>query len=142
MKAFFVGSVEFSRKLLETILKIQKVKIVGIATKSKSRFNTDHSDLSDLAILHGIPYKYVKDINAPHITDWIDSPPDVVLCFGWSSLISEPLLSLCSNGVIGYHPAKLPQNRGRHPIIWALVLGLESTGSTFFNAHINNQVEM
>ena len=35
-------------------------------------------------------------------------------------------------GVIGYHPAKLPQNRGRHPLIWALVLGLKESASTFF----------
>ena len=35
-------------------------------------------------------------------------------------------------GVVGYHPALLPANRGRHPIIWALVLGLKETGSTFF----------
>ena len=35
-------------------------------------------------------------------------------------------------GVLGYHPAELPKNRGRHPIIWALVLGLKRTASTFF----------
>ena len=33
---------------------------------------------------------------------------------------------------MGYHPAELPYNRGRHPIIWALALGLKSTASTFF----------
>ena len=25
-------------------------------------------------------------------------------------------------GVLGYHPTKLPKNRGRHPLIWALAL--------------------
>jgi methionyl-tRNA formyltransferase len=35
-------------------------------------------------------------------------------------------------GVLGYHPAALPQNRGRHPIVWALALGLQKTASTFF----------
>lgn len=35
-------------------------------------------------------------------------------------------------GVLGYHPAKLPQNRGRHPLIWALALGLKKSASTFF----------
>jgi len=34
--------------------------------------------------------------------------------------------------VVGFHPAALPANRGRHPLIWALVLGLEETASTFF----------
>ncbi len=35
-------------------------------------------------------------------------------------------------GVIGYHPSALPANRGRHPIIWAIALGLNETASTFF----------
>ena len=35
-------------------------------------------------------------------------------------------------GIVGYHPALLPKNRGRHPIIWALALGLKASGSTFF----------
>ena len=35
-------------------------------------------------------------------------------------------------GVLGYHPAKLPQNRGRHPLIWSLALGLKQSASTFF----------
>ena len=26
----------------------------------------------------------------------------------------------------------LPNNRGKHPIIWSIVLGLKLTGSTFF----------
>ncbi len=34
-------------------------------------------------------------------------------------------------GVIGCHDTMLPQNRGRHPIIWALALGLKETGQTF-----------
>ena len=34
--------------------------------------------------------------------------------------------------MLGFHPAELPNNRGRHPLIWALVLGLDKTASTFF----------
>lgn len=133
MRAFFIGAVEFSYNLLSTILKIEEIEIVGVATKSKSSFNADHADLSGLAISNNIPYKYIKDINAPHVIDWIASlQPEVVLCFGWSSLIKTPLLTLAPKGVIGYHPANLPHNRGRHPVIWALALGLEKTASTFF----------
>ena len=35
-------------------------------------------------------------------------------------------------GVLGYHPSKLPKNRGRHPLIWALALGIKKSASTFF----------
>jgi methionyl-tRNA formyltransferase len=55
-----------------------------------------------------------------------------VFCLGWSSLLKQAVLSIPPLGVVGYHPALLPRNRGRHPIIWALALGLRQTGSSFF----------
>jgi methionyl-tRNA formyltransferase len=58
--------------------------------------------------------------------------PDIVYCFGWSYLLRQSILAIPRFGVIGYHPTKLPQNRGRHPIIWALALGLKETASSFF----------
>lgn len=133
MNVFFIGCVEFSENALKCILEIDAVNVVGVATKSKSDFNADHRDLSSLAIDNGIPYKYVKDINAPHIVEWIKSlQPDYIFCFGWSSLLKKDLLDITPNKVIGFHPAKLPYNRGRHPIIWALVLGISETASSFF----------
>jgi methionyl-tRNA formyltransferase len=80
-----------------------------------------------------IPLLTVTDINAPETYTWIKSKkPDVIFCFGWSSLIGINTLSLPPLGIIGFHPAELPKNRGRHPLIWALALGLERTAATFF----------
>jgi methionyl-tRNA formyltransferase len=65
--------------------------------------------------------------------DWSGGrAPDVIFCFGWPRLLKEELLTLAPLGVVGFHPAALPANRGRHPLIWALALGLEHTASTFF----------
>jgi methionyl-tRNA formyltransferase len=47
-------------------------------------------------------------------------------------LLKRNFLSIPRLGVVGFHPAALPHNSGRHPEIWALVLGLTETGSTFF----------
>lgn len=133
MRIFFIGAVKFSEAMLNILIEHKDAEIVGIATKSQSRFNADHVNLSSIAEENDIQFKYVKDINAPHIIEWIESlNPEVIYCFGWSSLIKTELLSLSPLGVIGYHPAELPMNRGRHPLIWALVLGLKTTASTFF----------
>ena len=133
MKIFFIGCVQFSKTMLETLIKIHGIEVIGIATKKESNFNSDHSDLSPIAISNKIPFRYVEDINSQNVINWISKlKPDIIYCFGWSSLIKKQLLGLCSKGVIGYHPAELPKNRGRHPIIWALALGLNSTASTFF----------
>jgi len=45
--------------------------------------------------------------------------------FGWSNLIKKELLNLTKWGVVGYHPTKLPFNKGIHPLIWTLALRLK-----------------
>ena len=132
MNIVFIGCVKFSYDCLQTLIE-SKAKIVGVCTLEHSSFNEDFCDLSLLAKKHNIPFKYTKDVNESSNLDWIKSlKPDMIFCFGWSKLLKKQILEIPSNGVLGYHPAELPLNRGRHPIIWALVLGLKKTASTFF----------
>lgn len=132
MKVVFIGAVEFSRRSLEYLLTTD-VDIVGVCTLKTSKFNSDHVDLSMVCKANGIPYIYADDINSNESLSWIQEKlPDIIFCFGWSKLLGKELLSLAPLGVIGFHPAALPANRGRHPLIWALVLGLKTTASTFF----------
>ena len=132
MRIVFIGSVEFSLRVLEQLV-VLDVEIVGVCTLKESEFNTDHTDLRGFSEALGIPSLYVKDINSTETLAWIrGKSPDIIFCFGWSRLIKEDLLKLAPLGVVGFHPALLPANRGRHPLIWALVLGLKKTGSTFF----------
>lgn len=132
MRIVFIGMVEFSQRALERLLAIN-AEIVGICTLQESKFNADHVDLGAVSEAHGIPWLYAEDINSPEALSWIqDKAPDVIFCFGWSKLLKQDLLRLAPLGVVGFHPAALPSNRGRHPLIWALVLGLEKTASTFF----------
>ena len=132
MRILFIGTVEFSYKALKKLIELN-AEIVGVCTKKKSDFNSDFEDLTPLCKKADIPFKYVNDINSNENIDWIRSlSPDIIFCFGWSNLIKKDLLNLPKMGVVGYHPALLPKNRGRHPIIWALVLGLDDSGSTFF----------
>ena len=132
MNIFFIGTVEFSKCTLAKLIEM-KTQIVGVATKADSPFNADFADITHLCKKTNIPYRFVDNINDRDVIDWINSlHPDVIFCFGWSELIKKELLHLAPMGVVGFHPAALPQNRGRHPIIWALAFGLEETASTFF----------
>ena len=132
MRIVFIGSVQFSARMLETLIEM-KTDVVGICTLPEASFNADYFDLTEIADAVGIAVRYTPDINAKESIEWIASlSPDVIFCFGWSRLIREPLLHLAPLGVIGYHPAALPENRGRHPLIWALALGMRETASTFF----------
>jgi methionyl-tRNA formyltransferase len=132
MRIVFIGTVEFSLSALERLVSIG-ADIVGVCTLKESKFNSDHVDLSKISVLHGIPWLYANDINSVEVMDWIKhKAPDVIFCFGWSKLLKQGLLELAPLGVVGFHPAALPANRGRHPLIWALVMGLKKTASTFF----------
>jgi len=132
MKVVLIGSVEFSLRALEKLIAID-VDLVGVCTKKSSTFNSDFFDLKPLCDINEVPCLYVDNINSTKNVEWIKNlNPDVIFCFGWSSLIKKDILAVAPMGVIGYHPAKLPKNRGRHPLIWALALGLKESASTFF----------
>jgi methionyl-tRNA formyltransferase len=132
MKVLLVGTVEFSLKTLEKLIDL-KVDLIGVCTKEASTFNSDFADLKPLCIANKIPYLTVDDINSRDSIQWITVlNPDVIFCFGWSSLIKKEILNIAPMRVVGFHPAKLPMNRGRHPLIWALALGLKESASTFF----------
>lgn len=131
MRIVFVGAVDFSRHTLEAVLE-NGGNVVGVITLDAqyARRHADFADLGPVADRFGVPVYRINKIN-----DEIDLlrslKPDVIFIFGWSQLISNEILELPPLGCIGTHPALLPKNRGRHPLIWALVEGLEQSGLTF-----------
>ena len=132
MKTIFIGSINFSEQILKAFLG-KDCTISCVITKKKSTFNSDFKDLSIIASKNKIPSFYSTDINSKKTISQIRLiNPELIVCVGWSQILSNKILDIPKYGVIGYHPSKLPINRGRHPIIWSLVLGLSDIGSTFF----------
>lgn len=118
--------------MLEQLLNLP-VEVVGVCTKAPLLSNSDEFDLGLIAVQHGIPFRHVVNVNDTQNLEWIAAlEPDLICCFGWSQLLGTQLLGMPPSGVLGFHPAALPLNRGRHPIVWALALGLTETASTFF----------
>lgn len=133
MRVSVIGSVKFTHTMIEKLI-ASEVTVASIITrKNGSAFHSDFADLTAFAFRNGIPAMAVTDVNDPATVKFIAAlQPDLVFCLGWSQLISVSTIRALACPIIGYHPALLPRNRGRHPIIWALVLGLGETGSTFF----------
>lgn len=135
MKIVFIGCVQFSLEMLEQLLTLDnsKVEVVGIVSREQSAFNSDFANLIKVADRKGIPSFAAVGNDQQDMATWIKGQnPDVIFCFGWSYLLEKDVLEIPRLGVVGYHPTLLPQNRGRHPIVWALVNGQTETGSTFF----------
>ena len=131
MRILFIG-VKSSEIFLNKLIEIN-ANIVGVVTKSESKFNADFVDLGEICRKQKIDYLYVHNINDCISKEYIkEKNADLILCLGWSQILDEDILGLPKLGCVGFHPAQLPFNRGRHPLIWALALGLERTASTLF----------
>lgn len=134
MRILFLGTVEFSRHCLNEVLK-EGGDVVAVLSLAEERagFHSDYADLSDVAAEYGLEVTRIRNINDPQTVALIQGlEPDVIFVFGWSQLISKTVLDIPPIGCIGTHPTLLPLNRGRHPVVWALVDGLEESGLTFF----------
>ena len=132
MRILFIGTVDFSYAALKTLIDT-KSEVVGVVTKSVSKFNSDYKDLTKLCNENFIPFfLYNKDNITDYKTFIFNKKPDIIYCFGWSHILEKEVFNFPKYGAVGFHPAELPNNRGRHPIIWALALGLKKTASTFF----------
>jgi methionyl-tRNA formyltransferase len=131
MHVVFIGTVSFSRACLEQLFELG-ADVVGVVTLEPGRRAQagDAADLEPVARANGVPVHHVRNVNDPDVVELIRSlNPDVILVLGWSQLLGPELLSVAP--CIGSHPALLPRDRGRHPITWALVDGLEESGLTF-----------
>ena len=132
MNILFIGCVESSYILLKELIK-NNANICGVITKGSSKFNSDFVDLSPLCEKYKIDYYITENSKDQGTVEFIkNKKPDVIYCFGWSHLLSNEIINLPKLGLVGFHPTNLPYNKGRHPLIWALVLGLDRTASTFF----------
>ena len=133
MRIVFIGCVDFSYALLSQALSLPDAEVVGVVTRESSNFNKDFRSLKPLSDQADIPCFLDAGNRQKEISIWITSlSPDVIYCFGWPYLLQKEILEIPPLGVIGYHPTALPKNRGRHPIIWTLALGLTETASSFF----------
>jgi len=132
MNIVFIGTVNFSYHCLEQVLK-NKGQVKGIVTLKKSDYNNDFKDITPIANHFDIPIHYCNHINDKETVNWIKNKfPDIIFCFGFSQFLKNELLDIPPMGILGTHPTLLPKNRGNHPIIWALALGLNESGLSFF----------
>jgi len=130
----FIGAVDFSAHCLQEILR-RGADVVAVLAPSAdvAARASDGVDLGPTAEQWGVPCHRFRRIGDPEVISLVRSlQPDVIFVFGCSQILPTELLRLPPLGCVGTHPALLPRNRGRHPLVWALVEGLPESGLTFF----------
>ncbi len=126
IRVFFIGGLTNGR-LVYNYLKTNKyVNLVGVITYTDDFRGARFCPIEDG---EGI-YKTGKTSGCESIIK--GSSPDLIVVAGWSELISNDILSIAPMGAIGFHPAKLPMDRGRSVLAWQIEDGYTETALTMF----------
>ena len=134
MKIAFIGGVQFSHELLLHILNLGwEVSVVFSYADSKKKYYSDFASFDKITEKFNIFHVKVDKINDEKNIEILEKiNPDLILVMGWSQLLSLKIIQIPKLGVIGSHPTELPKYRGRAPIPWSIIKGLEESALTFF----------
>ncbi len=132
MKIVFMGTPDFSAKVLEKLHKRHPVAAVVTAPdKPVGRgYKLQPSALKMKATELGLPiYQYCK-VSKEGIEDIRALSPDIVVTAAFGQILSEEFLAIPKFGVLNVHASLLPKYRGSSPIQQAIIDGEEETGIT------------
>lgn len=135
MSVVFIGTVEFSRYALKGLLDsgtpISAVFTLDAALKGPV---SDFAVFDDLLNGTNIPLFHVDNINSEEVIQTLQKiQPDLIYCIGWSRLVKQEVLQTAKWGGIGLHSTLLPEGRGRAPIPWTILKGLQKSGVSLFH---------
>jgi methionyl-tRNA formyltransferase len=147
----FVTGHEFGEATFRAILGLPeygtklRCSLLASLDQVKSSVTVGYTDLGPFAAKSGVPVEYIRSIKTEAALNLLrESAPDYLMIVGWSELAPSAILDIpkskhrgvarhtASYGCIGMHQTLLPEGRGRAPIPWAIIKGLNRTGVTAF----------
>lgn len=126
IKVVFIGGLT-NGKIVYGYLKANKFVNLQLAITYKEDFSGARHDRlpdDDNVVRTGTVKGYEDTIKGLN--------PDLIFVAGWSELIPDSVLAVPAMGCIGFHPAKLPFDRGRSVLAWQIENGYQETGLTMF----------
>lgn len=135
MKILFVGARRVGHYILRSILECNNpdyevVKVLRL-DESRKDITVAHRSFDNLIEKYSLYAETFTTLGGLAEKEKI-LEPDLGIVAGVSQLVPKSLLEVPRLGFIGMHPTLLPEGRGRAPIPWAIIKGLQSTGVTWF----------
>lgn len=131
MKIAVIGGVSSTKLLIEKLSQhgFNNVHVWGYAPENTTRVSgwSDLRGTSESLSFRYTPFVRVSDCKE-EITDFA---PDLIFAVGLSQIIPEDILSVPRMGCIGFHPTALPRGRGRAPLAWLILEGMDGAASFF-----------
>lgn len=125
----FIGGLTNGKIVLEYLVGNKHVHVPLAITYQKENSKPRNVDLTSV---DGVE-RLIRDSNAnEHIVKIRDVKPEFIFVAGWSELLSKELISLPRSGTIGFHPSKLPYDRGRSVLAWQIEENYTESALTMF----------
>ena len=131
MKIILCGNSKYLLYVFKGFLKAN-FKIKAIVTLTKEKQPKNSLNLIKYFRNKKIAFHITSDINSRKTYDFIKKIKPDLLFFSWPKIVDKKIIKLANYNSVGSHPSILPKNRGRHPLHWAKVMGIKSSGLTFF----------
>ncbi|MDD5731715.1 MAG: methionyl-tRNA formyltransferase [Patescibacteria group bacterium] len=132
LKLVFMGTPEFSVKILEGILN-DSYNIIGVITEPDKPVGRSQelvpTPVKKFALEKGLKvFQPEKKINVFEAVSELN--PDLVVVAAYGKIITKETLEVPKYGCINFHGSLLPKLRGASPIQTAILEGAEKTGVT------------
>jgi len=126
MKIIFIGGLTEGKIVYDYLIRNRFVELEMVIT-----YPDDYNGPRHIVIPDGV--NIIKTMSFKNMLPQIKCiNPDLIFVAGWSELLDEEFLSVPRLGVIGFHPSKLPYNRGRSVLAWQIEGGYTETAMSMF----------
>jgi len=131
MKIIIIGGLTNGKILIDYFLKKKNITIELLITYPENHKISRYKKLDRL--IKNYKLKSIYDLNANKYYNLIKNiKPDIIFVIGWSGMIDLKIINLPKLGCIGFHPSKLPFNRGRSVLAWQIEEGETRSAYTAF----------
>ena len=129
MKVIVIGGLTNGKIVLDYLMANKYVYVPFVITHPSTyrgpRCVDIHSSISGT--------KVIQELDANRYVNTVKRiEPDLIIVAGWSGMLSKELINVPKLGTVGFHPSKLPKDRGRSVLAWQIEEGYTETALTMF----------
>jgi len=134
MRYGFITCVELGLSCMEAIYESgSNLELVITLNDDKASQKSGRVYLDEFCKQHKVDLVKCDHVNDPHVSNAIlKENIDWLFIIGWSQIAGDAVLEVAKYGTLGMHPTLLPEGRGRAPVPWAIIKGLQKTGVSLF----------
>jgi len=129
-----MGSVSSSHAALTALIDagVEITCVLGVDESQRDAI-CDYQSLRTVAAAANRPFHSFVRVSESAVESFLTSHrPNLLFVIGLSQLVPRNLISIASEGGVGFHPTMLPRGRGRAPVAWTILRNAQPAVSLFF----------